>query len=152
MWFLFLFFNYLWKIQAVLPGYGYSSHNRSATHCYQCVQYFWVYRQWYWYGCQVFGIVNVHADGGACDCTQRLCELHKRVCMDKRFQEKNLLPHQGVEPMSVLCLAFLSDSTKWATPCPISIAVKAFKVLHIWCVRLFHTITLAHYLHHFTLM
>ena len=54
----------------------------------------------------VFGIFNVHTDLDACDCTQVGCtDALKEFALEGDW-EKNPLPHQGLEPMLVLCLAF----------------------------------------------
>ena len=55
-----------------------SSRKSSATHSYECVQYFPVSRQGY--GCQRFGIFNVYTDVDACDCTRGLYGHPKKVC------------------------------------------------------------------------
>ena len=55
-----------------------SSRKNSATHSYQCVQYFPVSKRWY--GCQCFGIFNVRTDVNDCDCTRGLYGHRKRVC------------------------------------------------------------------------
>ena len=57
----------------------------------------------------VFGIFNVHTDVDACDCTRELYGHRKRVCTGSYLWEKNPLPHRGLEPASVLRLAFQSD-------------------------------------------
>ena len=58
----------------------------------------------------VFGIFNVCTDVDACNCTQGLCGHSKRVCIWNWLWEKNPSPHQGLEPLSVLHLAFQSDA------------------------------------------
>ena len=54
----------------------------------------------------MFGISNVRTDVDACDSTQGLYRCHKRVCTGSWLWKKKKLPHQGLEPMSVLRLAF----------------------------------------------
>ena len=58
-----------------------------------CMQYFRVSEQWY--GCQCLRFFHVH---------------RKRVCTASLLWEKNPLPHRGLEPASVLHLAFQSDN------------------------------------------
>ena len=58
----------------------------------------------------VFGVVNVHTDVNACDCTWRLCKHCKRVFAESWLWEKNPLPRWGVKLASVLCPAFWSDA------------------------------------------
>ena len=84
-----------------------SSPKSSATHSYQCVWYFPVSRQWY--GCHCLGFVmcaqmlmHAIAIGG---CTETV-----RVSTGRWLWEKNLLPHKGLEPTSVLPLAFRLDA------------------------------------------
>ena len=84
-----------------------SSCKTSATHFYQCVQYFRVSKQWY--GCQRLGFLT---------CTQMLVNVTAHLgCVDTVREsapeadwKKNALLHQGLEPASVLCLAFQSDA------------------------------------------
>ena len=54
----------------------------------------------------VFGIFNTLTDVDACDCTQGLYGHHKTVCPKGQIWEKNPLPHQGLAPTLILCLAF----------------------------------------------
>ena len=85
------------------------------THSYHCVQYFFVFEQWY--GCQclgffnctlmpVSGIFKLHTDVYACDCTQELYTVRESAL------EKQTLPHQGLKPTLVVC------STHWAITTP----------------------------------
>ena len=79
----------------------------SATHSYQCVQYFPVSKQWY--GCQCLRFLT---------CTQMLMHVISHGgCTDTVREsalntdwEKNPLPHGGIEPASVFRLAFQSDA------------------------------------------
>ena len=90
-----------------------SSHKSSATHSNQCMQYCRVSRQWY--GCQIFNMcTNVDAHGGCTD-TVRESAL-------KADWEKNPLPHQVLEPMSALHLAFQSDilPNELSLSCPVT--------------------------------
>ena len=59
------------------------------------------------YVCRIF---NMRTYTDACDCTRGLYRCCKRVCAGSGLWEKNPLPHQGLEPASVLCLAFQSDA------------------------------------------
>ena len=54
--------------------------------------------------------VYVRTNTDACDCIQGLYERCKRVCTGCRLWEKNPFPHRGLEPASVLRLAFQSDA------------------------------------------
>ena len=79
-----------------------SSSKMSATHSSKCVQYFRVSKQWY--GCQCLGLLTwaqmlVHAIAHR-GCTDTIRESALKV-----DGEKNPLPHQGLEPASVLPLA-----------------------------------------------
>ena len=58
----------------------------------------------------VFGIFNMHTDVDACDCTRGLYGHRKRVCTESWLWEKSPLPHQGIEPGSVLHLDFQLDA------------------------------------------
>ena len=60
----------------------------------------------------VFGIFIVCASVDVCGCTWGLysCGLCKRVHAESRLWEKNVLPHSGLEPVSVLHQDFQSDS------------------------------------------
>ena len=78
----------------------------SGTHSCQCVQYFHVSEQWY--GRQRLGLLT-----GA---QMLMHTIARRGCTDtirepalKVDWEKNPLPHQGLEPASVLRLACLLD-------------------------------------------
>ena len=59
----------------------------------------------------------MHMDVDACDCTQGLCERHETVCTGSRLWEKNLVLQWGVEPVSVLHLAFQSDACTSPNAC-----------------------------------
>ena len=100
-----------------------SSCKSRATHFYQCVWYFGVIKPWHgcqcleifvvikpWYGCQCLEIFNLRTDVAACDCTRGLYRHRKRVFTGSWLWEKNSLPHRGLEPASVLRLAFQSDA------------------------------------------
>ena len=101
--FLIFFFNYFFVLCGKLgpPYLVRHSSPRGTTHLYQCVQCFPVSTQWY--GCQRLGFlrcseVSVHAIAHVgCMDTVRGSAL-------KVDGEKNLLPQQGLEPVSVLCL------------------------------------------------
>ena len=56
------------------------------------------------------GIFNKRTDVDACNCTRGLHGRRKRLCMGSWLWEKNTLLHRGLEPASVLCLAFQSDA------------------------------------------
>ena len=58
-----------------LGNEGYLSRKSSATHSYQCVQYFRVAKQWL--SCQCYGFVTSAADVDAYDGTLGLCEHRK---------------------------------------------------------------------------
>ena len=60
----------------------------------------------------LFGIVSVNTDADACDCTRGLrrhCET-EGLALEADPLKKNPLPHQGIKPTSVLCLAFWSGT------------------------------------------
>ena len=57
----------------------------------------------------VFEIFIVRTDVDACDCTRGLCGHRKRVCTGSWLWEKSPLLHVGLEPASVLHLAFRLD-------------------------------------------
>ena len=52
----------------------------------------------------------MHTDVDACDCTRGLYGHRNRVCAGRLLWEKNPLWHRGLEPGSVLHLAFQSDA------------------------------------------
>ena len=52
----------------------------------------------------------MRTDAEECDCTQGLLRHWKTVCTGGWLGEKNPLSHQGLDPKSVLCLAFQSDA------------------------------------------
>ena len=58
----------------------------------------------------VFGIFNMHTDADACVCTWGLYEHCKRVCTDSWLGGKNPLRLQRIEPISLLCHVFWSDT------------------------------------------
>ena len=114
------------EIQVALPGKATAAARALLyTHSYQYAVYSCVQTM----GClglSEFSIFIVCTDGGASDCTLELCERrrnskhikgskerhlirHKRVCTESWHQEYNPLPHRGIEPVSVLLLAFQSD-------------------------------------------
>ena len=113
---LFLTFLSLAGISGGLTWVRHSSRTSSATHSYQCVQQeqrypflpacavFSCVHTMVWL--PVFGIINVRTDVDACGCTRGLYGHGKRVCTESRLWEKNPLPHRGLEPASVLRLAF----------------------------------------------
>ena len=57
------------EIPITLPWQRHHNHKSSATHSYQCVQYFHV-QTMVWL--PLFGIFNVRTDVGVCNCTQGL--------------------------------------------------------------------------------
>ena len=85
-----------------------SSRKSSATHSYQCVYCFRLHIQTM-VRMSVFGIFNVRTDADVCDCTRGHYG-HRNIVRAGRWpREKNPLLHRGLEPASVLRLAFLSD-------------------------------------------
>ena len=58
----------------------------------------------------MFGVFNARTDADACHCTRGLYEHRKTVCTGCWLWEKNPLPHRGLEPASVLRVAFQSDA------------------------------------------
>ena len=104
------------------PPYLVSSH-KSTTHLYQCVQCFCVSRQRY--GCQRLGFLR---------CTEVSMHAVAHVgCMDtvrgsalKVDWEKNPLPQQGLEPVSVLCLLLYQLSGSCAMG-------NSIHFLWLWC-------------------
>ena len=58
----------------------------------------------------VFGIFNVLVDVDACGYTLGDVKHRKIFCTDSSLREKNPLLHRGIEPASVLCLAFRSNA------------------------------------------
>ena len=92
-----------------------SSRTSSATHSYECEQYVRLHKQCYGCMCLAFltcaeTLRDATAHGG---CTDTV-----RVCTESRLWEKKFLPRQGLEPASVLRLAFQSDavSTELSPP------------------------------------
>ena len=59
-----------------------------------------------------FGIFNMHANADACNCIWGLDKHHNRVCTESWLWENNPLPQGGIGSVSVLHLAFGSDTTK----------------------------------------
>ena len=57
----------------------YISHKSSATHSYQCVQYFCV-QAMVWL--PVFGIFDMHTDVDVCNCTQGLYGHHSESALE----------------------------------------------------------------------
>ena len=55
-------------------------------------------------------IFNVRTDVGTCICTRGLYGHRKRVCTGSALWEKNPLLHLGLDPTSVLHLAFQLDA------------------------------------------
>ena len=101
-----------------LPLVGNSSHltqvrrsccKSSVTHSYQCMPYFCVVSKQGW-GCQSLVFFYMRTDVDACHCTLGLYKYWKRVCAGSWLWEKNPLPHQGLEPVSALLLAFRLDA------------------------------------------
>ena len=92
------------KLCVPLPGERHSSCESSATHSYQCVLYFHMSKQCY--GCRYLGFLT---------CAQMLMRVVAQGAVEttqgsalKIDRVKNPLRHQGLEPMSVLHLAFQS--------------------------------------------
>ena len=81
-----------------------SSRKSSATHSYQCVQYFRVSRQWY--GCQCLGFLTCAQKSMNAIAHKGLYGHRKRVCTGSWLWGKNPSPHRGLEPASVLRLSF----------------------------------------------
>ena len=102
---LFLVLHYLTLAEnwSRLTWIRHSSRKSSATHSYQCVR-FCVSRQWYGYQC--LGLLTC----SQCWCIRGLYGHRKRVCTESWPWEKNPLPDRGLEPASVLPLAFQSGA------------------------------------------
>ena len=81
-----------------------SGRKSRTIHSYQWVKHFRVSRPVVWLA--VFGIFNVRTDVEECDCTRVLYGHRRRVCTETWLWEKNILPHRGLEPATVLRLAF----------------------------------------------
>ena len=80
----------------------------------------------------MFGIFNVRTDADACDCTRGLYGHRERVCTGSWLWEKKPMPHLGLEPASVLRLAFQSDALPaelFPTLCFVLAAVAVFFLL-----------------------
>ena len=60
-----------------------------------------------WYTC----LSCEHNYVDAYDCTPGLYEHRKRVCSESGLEEKDPLPHRGLEPASVLRLTFQSETS-----------------------------------------
>ena len=88
------------------------SRKSSATHSYQCVEYFRVSKQRY--GCRVWGFFYVHTDVDARDCTRGggggCADTVIESALEADSEEKNPLSHRGLEPASVLHPAFQPDT------------------------------------------
>ena len=102
-----------WCYYIYMTWVSHRSRKSSATHSYQCVQYFRVSKQWC--VCQCLGFLTcAHYYVDACDCTGTGLYGHrKRVCTEGcLWEEKSPLPHRhrGLEPASVLRLAFQSNA------------------------------------------
>ena len=113
-----------------------SSCKNSATHSYQCVKYFRVSKQWC--GCQCWGFFYMCTDVDACVCTQGLFRHRKRVCTGRWLWEKNSLPHRGLEPTSVLCLAFQSDTLPAELSPPLTSCAKLCNYGQVQPLQLWH--------------
>ena len=106
-----------------LTWLSHSCCKSSAADSYQSVQSVHVTKQWLLW-LPVFGIFNVCTDVNACDCTWRLYGHCKRVCTESWLWEKNPLPYQGLEPVSVLHLGFsVGCSTNLAVTAPCAHAI-----------------------------
>ena len=105
------------EIQVALSGYGTAAAKSSATHFYQCVQYFSCVQTMVWL--PVFGNFNVRTDVDACDCTRGMCGHRKRVRTESRLWEKNPLPHRGLGQTHVSTApGFPSDTLPTGLPPP----------------------------------
>ena len=58
----------------------------------------------------MFRLVSVRADVDACDCTGELTDTVRIYPGSGLWEKENPLPHLGLEPASVLRLAFQSDT------------------------------------------
>ena len=114
------------------------SRKSSATHSYQCVQYFPVSRQWY--GCQCLGFLT---------CTQMLMHaIAHRGCTDtvresalKADWDKNPLPYQGLKPVPVFAPGFsVGCSTSWAIPAPVCVSLNDWFSLYFIYKYTFYTL------------
>ena len=65
-----------------------------------------------------FGIFNVSTDFDVCDCTQGLSGHRKKACTGRQLWEKSPFLYWGLEPASVLHLAFESDALFTNLPPP----------------------------------
>ena len=95
------YFSPLREIRVASPGKGNNSRKSSATHSYQCVWYFRVFKQRH--GCQCWGsltgvyiLMDAIAHEGSTDTVR---ESALKVDSGK----KNPLPHRGIEPASSEC-------------------------------------------------
>ena len=118
--FFFFFFSASLSLAGSLGHLTWVRHHScksSATHSCQCAVFLCAQTIMVWL--PVFGIFLVHTDVDACICTLGLHGHRKTVCNGSWLWEKNPLPHWGLEPASVLHLAFQSDAlTNWAIPAP----------------------------------
>ena len=110
-----------WEIWVALPYLGKPQQLQEQRYPFLpvCVGVLWVkWKIWL----PVLGIFNTHTDVEACDCTRGLYKHQdsKRVCTGSWLWEKTLLPHQGLKPTSVLCLAFSRMLYQLSYPCPSS--------------------------------
>ena len=129
--FHFIFF-FVWYF--FVPCGRFGSHNLGKAQQPQEQRYpflsactvFWCVRALAWL--PVFGILNVCTDFDACNCAWGLCRHCKRVCTESRLWEKSSLPHQGLEPVSVLRLAFQSGALPTELSCPIVESMGVFVV------------------------
>ena len=106
-----------------------SSCKSSATHSYPRVQYFHMSRQCY--GCQCWGLLTcarmlmrakLHGHGSCTDTVR-----------ESALEEQNSLPHRGLEPTSVLLLAFRLDALPITELCtPLSYSTKAMKMFIVF--------------------
>lgn len=104
--------NPLEEVPVATAGQGYSSHKSSATHSYRCMQYFRVSKHWCGCHCQCLGFLScarllmlMHAIAqGVCTNTV------KESALQVGCGRKNPLLHLGIEPSSVLPLAFQSNA------------------------------------------
>ena len=89
----------------------------------------------------VFGILNMHSDVDACNCTQGLYEHCKRVCTDSWLREKNDLAALGnkICVSWLLCLAFQFIARIWL---PYATVPVSTGILFVWpnCSWLFQIV------------
>ena len=76
------------KIVSAYMGKLQQLQEQRYIHFYQCVRYFLLCKQ---YGCQCFGIFNVHSDSDACICMYAVCTIsRKESAMNERTLRSSL--------------------------------------------------------------